>query len=122
MIRTIEWRRGRVVMLDQRLLPEREVYRVYDDFRDVAQAIHDMVIRGAPAIGVAAAMGAALGARHLPSRRFAAGFERICRTLLAARPTAVNLAWALARMRRVVREHSGEALERLRDRLEVEAL
>ncbi len=122
MIRTIEWRRGRVVMLDQRLLPEREVYRVYDDYRDVAQAIRDMVIRGAPAIGVAAAMGAALGARHLPSRGFAAGFERICRTLLATRPTAVNLAWALGRMRRVVRERSGEPLERLRDRLEVEAL
>jgi methylthioribose-1-phosphate isomerase len=122
MIRTIEWRRGRVVMLDQRLLPEREVYRVYDDFRDVAQAIRDMVIRGAPAIGVAAAMGAALGARHLPNHRFAAGFERICRTLLAARPTAVNLAWALARMRRVVRERAGEPFEQLRHRLEVEAL
>ncbi|HSD09554.1 MAG TPA: S-methyl-5-thioribose-1-phosphate isomerase [Candidatus Binatia bacterium] len=122
MIRTIEWRRGRVVMLDQRLLPEREVYRVYDDFRDVARAIRDMVIRGAPAIGVAAAMGAALGARRLPARRFAAGFERICRTLLAARPTAVNLGWAVERMRRVVREHPGEPVERLRDRLELEAL
>ncbi len=122
MIRTIEWRRGRVVMLDQRLLPEREVYRVYDDFRGVAQAIRDMVIRGAPAIGVAAAMGAALGARRLPDRRFAAGFERICRTLVAARPTAVNLAWAVERMRRVCREHWGEPLGRLRGRLEREAL
>jgi methylthioribose-1-phosphate isomerase len=121
-IRTIEWRRGRVVMLDQRLLPAREVYRVYDDYRDVARAIRNMVIRGAPAIGVAAAMGAALGARRLPARRFAAGFERVCRTLLAARPTAVNLAWALERMRRVVREQPDDPIERLRERLESEAL
>ena len=64
-VRTIEWRNGRVVMIDQRLLPTREVYRVYSDHREVARAIKDMVIRGAPAIGVAAAMGIALGARTL---------------------------------------------------------
>src|SRR5262249_29494664 len=62
---TIEWRGGRVVMIDQRLLPTREVYRVFSDHREVAQAIREMVIRGAPAIGVAAAMGIALGARTL---------------------------------------------------------
>ena len=62
-VRTIEWRNGRVVMIDQRLLPMREVYRVYRDHREVATAIKEMVIRGAPAIGVAAAMGLALGAR-----------------------------------------------------------
>ena len=64
-VRTIEWRNGSVVMIDQRLLPTREVYRVYRDHREVARAIKDMVIRGAPAIGVAAAMGIALGARSL---------------------------------------------------------
>src|SRR5439155_11582398 len=64
-VRTVEWRNGRVVMLDQRLLPMREVYRVYTSHRDVARAIKDMVVRGAPAIGVAAAMGIALGARTL---------------------------------------------------------
>src|SRR3989441_12462802 len=98
-INTIEWRNGRVVMLDQRLLPTREVYRVYSDHRDVAAAIKDMVIRGAPAIGVAAAMGIALGARTLrgdPERYF----ERLCRTFAATRPTAVNLFWAIERMRR----------------------
>jgi len=63
-VRTIEWRNGRVVMIDQRLLPTREVYRVYRDHREVARAIKEMVIRGAPAIGVAAAMGIALGARR----------------------------------------------------------
>ena len=121
MIRTIEWRRGRVVMIDQRLLPDREVYRVYRDYREVARAIRDMVIRGAPAIGVAAAMGVALGAHQVSARNFEAGFERVCRTLLAARPTAVNLSWAVERMRRLVRGHAGEPLPQLCDRLEREA-
>ena len=62
---TIAWRDGAVVMIDQRALPTREVYRTYKDYRGVARAITDMVIRGAPAIGVAAAMGIALGARQL---------------------------------------------------------
>src|SRR5262249_17473548 len=100
-VRTIEWRNGRVVMLDQRLLPTREVYRGYADHREVARAIKDMVVRGAPAIGVAAAMGLALGARTLradPVREFA----RLCRTFAATRPTAINLFWAIERMRRVV--------------------
>ncbi len=122
MVHTIEWRRGRVVMIDQRLLPEREVYRVYDDYRAVARAIRDMVIRGAPAIGVAAAMGIALGARQLPPKGFRAGFERICRALLAARPTAVNLAWAVERMRRAYRESASQPIGELRARLEREAL
>jgi methylthioribose-1-phosphate isomerase len=121
MVRTVEWRRGRVVMIDQRLLPAREVYRVYRDPREVARAIRDMVVRGAPAIGVAAAMGVALGARRLSDRDADARFERVCRSLLATRPTAVNLAWAIERMRRVYREHRGAPAARLRDRLEREA-
>jgi methylthioribose-1-phosphate isomerase len=99
MIRTVEWRNGTVVMIDQRLLPTQEVYRVYRDYREVARAIKDMVIRGAPAIGVAAALGIALGvqrARGNPAR----SFERICVTFAATRPTAVNLFWAIERMRR----------------------
>jgi methylthioribose-1-phosphate isomerase len=98
MIRTVEWRNGAVVMIDQRLLPTQEVYRVYRDYREVARGIKDMVIRGAPAIGVAAALGIALGvqrARGNPARRF----ERICKTFAATRPTAVNLFWAIDRMR-----------------------
>ena len=66
MIRPVEWRNGAVVLLDQRLLPMQEVYRVYRDHRDVARAIKDMVVRGAPAIGVAAAMGIALGMAQTP--------------------------------------------------------
>ncbi len=121
MIRTVEWRRGRVVMIDQRLLPSREVYRVYREPREVARAIRDMVVRGAPAIGVAAAMGVALGARRLSARNADAHFERVCRWLLDTRPTAVNLAWAIERMRRVYREHRGAPMGRVRDRLELEA-
>src|SRR6202008_2078543 len=101
MVRTVEWRNGTVVMIDQRLLPTREVYRVYRDYREVARAIKDMVIRGAPAIGVAAAMGIALGARTLPQTERARDFERICKTFAATRPTAVNLFWAIERMRGV---------------------
>jgi methylthioribose-1-phosphate isomerase len=99
MIRTVEWRNGAVVMIDQRRLPTREIYRVYRDYREVARAITDMVVRGAPAIGVAAALGIALGvqrARGNPAR----SFERICETFAATRPTAVNLFWAIDRMRR----------------------
>src|SRR2546427_9152440 len=100
-VRTIEWRNGRVVMLDQRLLPTREVYRCYGDHREVARAIKDMVVRGAPAIGVAAAMGIALGARTLRGD-LGRAFERLCRSFAATRPTAVNLFWAIERMRRGV--------------------
>src|SRR5882724_8803401 len=88
-VRTIEWRSGRVVMLDQRLLPTREVYRVYGDHREVARAIKDMVVRGAPAIGVAAAMGIALGARTLRGD-LGRAFDRLCRSFASTRPTAAN--------------------------------
>jgi methylthioribose-1-phosphate isomerase len=91
MVRTVEWRNGTVVMIDQRLLPTQEVYRVYRDYREVARAIRDMVVRGAPAIGVAAALGIALGMRHARGKP-AAAFERICTTLAATRPIAANRA------------------------------
>jgi len=121
-VRTIEWRRGGVVMIDQRLLPTREVYRVYRDYREVAGAIKDMVIRGAPAIGVAAAMGVALGARTLKPADRARDFERVCKTLAATRPTAVNLFWAIERMRGVFKANQKRPLETLRTILEREAL
>jgi methylthioribose-1-phosphate isomerase len=94
-------------MIDQRLLPTQEVYRVCHEYQEVARAITDMVVRGAPAIGVTAALGIALGmarARGNPARTF----ERICRTFAATRPTAVNLFWAIERMR--------QAFARVRDR------
>jgi methylthioribose-1-phosphate isomerase len=120
-VRTIEWRNGRVVMLDQRLLPTREVYRVYGDHREVVRAIKDMVIRGAPAIGVAAAMGIALGARTLRGDRVR-DFDRLCRAFAAARPTAVNLFWAIERMRRVFARNQHRPPDTLRMLLEREAL
>jgi methylthioribose-1-phosphate isomerase len=110
-----------VVMLDQRLLPTREVYRVYGDHREVARAIKDMVVRGAPAIGVAAAMGIALGMRSVRGDT-ARGFERLCRTFAATRPTAVNLFWAIERMRRVFVRNRHRSVDTLRTILEREAL
>jgi methylthioribose-1-phosphate isomerase len=121
-VRTIEWRNGSVVMIDQRLLPTREVYRVYRDHREVARAIKDMVIRGAPAIGVAAAMGIALGMRTVRARNVGRAFEGLCRTFTATRPTAVNLSWAIERMRGVFRAHHTLPIGELRARLEAEAV
>jgi methylthioribose-1-phosphate isomerase len=120
-VRTIEWTKGRVVMIDQRLLPAREVYRVYSDYREVARAIKEMVIRGAPAIGVAAAMGIALGVRNLKREELRREFDRICRTFAATRPTAVNLFWAIERMRRVYAQNQTRDVETLRLMLEREA-
>src|SRR5205814_10370857 len=98
-VKTIEWNDDRVIMLDQRLLPHREVYRVCRDYNQVASAIRDMVIRGAPAIGVAAAMGVALGAPKAPSKTFDREFEPILVVLGKPRPTASKWYWALQRMR-----------------------
>ncbi len=121
-VRTIEWREGCVVMLDQRVLPTREVYRVYRDHREVARAIKEMVVRGAPAIGVAAAMGIALGARTLRAADPIRDFDRLCRTFAATRPTAVNLFWAIERMRRVAARNQHRSLDTLCTLLEREAL
>src|SRR5512139_2352585 len=120
MVRTVEWRNGTVVMIDQRLLPAQQVYRVCRDYREVARAIKDMVIRGAPAIGVAAAFGIALGMRQ--SRRdLPRSFERICQTFAATRPTAVNLFWAIERMRRAFTRARSESVQEMRDALLREA-
>jgi methylthioribose-1-phosphate isomerase len=101
--RPIEWTDRGVVVLDQRRLPAEEVYRTYTGYREVAAAIHEMVIRGAPAIGVAAAMGAALGVLHSSAKTVEAlrsEFPEICGALARTRPTAVDLFWALERMKR----------------------
>ena len=122
MIRPVEWRNGAVVLLDQRLLPAQEVYRVYRDHREVARAIKDMVVRGAPAIGVTAAMGIALGMRTANPRDLARSFERICNRFAATRPTAVNLFWAIARMQAVFATVRGRSPEVVREILRQEAL
>lgn len=122
MIRPVEWRNGAVVLLDQRLLPGQEVYRVYRDYRDVARAIKDMVVRGAPAIGVAAAMGIALGVSKSPDGDQVRVFDRICRRFAATRPTAVNLFWAIERMRAAFVRARGRSLEVTREILRQEAI
>ena len=99
----IKWTEHGVVMLDQRRLPAEEVSYTYTDYREVAKAIREMVIRGAPAIGVAAAMGVALGVLHSSAKSADAlrtEFTEICETLAKTRPTAVDLFWALERMKR----------------------
>jgi methylthioribose-1-phosphate isomerase len=102
MFKTIEWTDDGVRMIDQTRLPAEEIYRTYRTHQEVAEAIRSMVIRGAPAIGVAAAMGVALGvknsgARTIPELR--RDFETIAETISKTRPTAVNLFWAIERMR-----------------------
>jgi len=121
-VKTIEWRADSVRMIDQRLLPAREVIRVCRDYRAVADAIRTMVIRGAPAIGVAAAMGVALGLRGFSGARARTRFEVVARTLKATRPTAVNLAWAVDRMGRVLGENLALDASALYRRLRDEAL
>jgi len=114
---TVAWEDGVVVMIDQRRLPHEEVLLRCRDHHEVADAIKDMAIRGAPAIGVAAALGLALGARVSRSESGALRSEwsDMCATLAATRPTAVNLFWAIERMRRrfdAVSPQGGEALRR----------
>jgi len=98
----IEWTERGVVMLDQRRLPAEEISYTYTDYREVAKAIREMVIRGAPAIGVAAAMGVALGVEKSKAgsvEELKAEFSEICEVLAKTRPTAVDLFWALERMK-----------------------
>jgi methylthioribose-1-phosphate isomerase len=120
MIRTIEWTDSGVVMLDQRLLPAEEVYLTFGDYGDVAEAIRSMVIRGAPAIGVAAAMGIALGVKNSTARSIEdldAAFGAICDTIAKTRPTAVNLFWAIERMKSVYDRTRGRGVEAVRQAL-----
>src|SRR4030095_10614569 len=103
MLPTIEWKDEGIVMIDQRKLPSAEVYVTCKTAKDVAKAIKTMVIRGAPAIGVAAAMGIALGMKRRTAtgtKQFVTEFQRICDLMAATRPTAVNLFWAIERMKR----------------------
>jgi methylthioribose-1-phosphate isomerase len=124
MIRTIEWKDTEVVMLDQRLLPMQEVYRNCGDYSEVAEAIRAMVIRGAPAIGVAAAMGVALGVTKANASSLEdldPQFERICGKISEARPTAVNLCWAVRRMKDVYSRTRAAGIDAIRCALVREA-
>ncbi|HEX9078065.1 MAG TPA: S-methyl-5-thioribose-1-phosphate isomerase [Desulfuromonadaceae bacterium] len=123
--RTIEWRDDSVIMIDQTRLPGEEVYTTYTDFKAVAEAIKGMVVRGAPAIGVAAAMGIALGAREIVAdthESFFRQLENVCDVMARTRPTAVNLFWAIERMKRVAEANRGKSLDQIREILRKEAI
>ena len=126
MLPTIAREADVVVMIDQRKLPAEEVYVRCSTAADVARAIKTMVIRGAPAIGVAAAYGIALGMRKSTSsgtQKFAAEFYKMCELMASTRPTAVNLFWAIERMKRSFAEgaNAGESVDQIKDRLDREA-
>jgi methylthioribose-1-phosphate isomerase len=126
MLPTIDWQGDAVVMVDQRKLPGQEIYVRCRTAQEVARAIRTMVIRGAPAIGVAAAMGIALGMKRSTAkgtRQFAVDFQKTCEMMAATRPTAVNLFWAIDRMKGVFAEtaQAGASADEIADRLEVEA-
>jgi methylthioribose-1-phosphate isomerase len=121
MVETIEWTDAGVVMIDQTRLPRDEVYVTCKTHIEVADAIRTMVIRGAPAIGVAAAMGVALGVARTPAERLDAEFPKICDTLAATRPTAVNLFWAIDRMKRLYSSLRGRSHTEISERLIAEA-
>ena len=116
-----------MVMIDQRKLPASEVYVTCKTASELAKAIKTMVIRGAPAIGVAAAMGIALGMKKSSAtgtKQFVTEFQKTCDLMAATRPTAVNLFWAIDRMKRTFAEaaQAGSSVEELKQRLETEAL
>ena len=122
-IRTIYWKNGTVVMIDQRLLPHKLRYLRLKTVKQVAKAIKDMAIRGAPAIGVAAAMGLALTAYHTRTKNREKLMEKLRQSyeiLRSTRPTAVNLFWALDRVMKVA--ESAADVEELRRRVIEEAL
>ena len=126
MLPTIEWKDDAVVMIDQRKLPSAEVYVSCRTATEVAKAIKTMVIRGAPAIGVAAAMGIALGMRRSTAtgtKQFTTEFQKTCDLMAATRPTAVNLFWAIERMKHVFAEaaQGGCSVDEIKQRLEREA-
>jgi methylthioribose-1-phosphate isomerase len=123
-MRTIEWRSGVVRMIDQRLLPHKYVEVEFTDYRDVAEAIREMCIRGAPAIGAAAAYGVAVAAVHSQAKdrpQLAAEVRQAADVLLATRPTASNLFWALNRMLTRLEDDSLGGVEDVRNALVAEA-
>ena len=126
MIKTLEWTDAGVVFIDQTKLPTEETYVTCRTYEEVADAIYTMIVRGAPAIGVAAAMGVALGTRDSKAKSMEElrdDFTKICDTLAATRPTAVNLFWAIARMKTKFESFatSGASLDAIKQALIAEA-
>lgn len=124
MIKTLEWTDDGVRLLDQTKLPTQEIYVTCATYEEVADAIRTMIVRGAPAIGVTAAMGIALGARDADGdhvSEFRRNFEQICEVMGETRPTAVNLFWAIERMRRRFEASSEMPVANIKQELIAEA-
>lgn len=123
--KTIEWRDNKVIFLDQRKLPAEETYVSCENFREVTEAIKNMTVRGAPAIGVAGAMGTALSALDIRAEKFDDFFRQFltdCNEIRSARPTAVNLSWAVDRITTFVQERQNMPIPQLKDAIISEAL
>jgi len=121
MFETIQWIDNTVVMIDQTRLPLEEEYLTCRTYQEVADAIRNMVVRGAPAIGVAAAMGVAVGVLQADETALDSQMETICSTLAATRPTAVNLFWGIDRMKRLYASLRGGPVDEIRRRMVEEA-
>lgn len=125
MLKSIEWKDGKVFILDQSLLPQRIEYIECTDYHQVAEAIRTLKIRGAPAIGIAAAMGVALGAGRLDTENrseFLHSIDSIIELMLKTRPTAVNIRWAMERLKRLMNSESEKGIRELKDALKKEAI
>ena len=122
MIQTIQWKSEGVVMIDQTRLPLEEIYVTCRSYQEVAHAIRTMIIRGAPAIGVAAAMGVAIGVQKAVPAALDAQFEIICAELASTRPTAVNLFWGIDRMKRLYASLRHLSHREISERLIAEAI
>ncbi len=124
-VETINWKKGKVVYIDQRALPHHLKYAACGDVRTLWRAIKRLEIRGAPAIGIAGALGAVLGVKDSKAKTFDKFFKdlrRVTGYLASSRPTAVNLFWALARMERVAKENEDRPVGRIKEALLEEAL
>lgn len=122
MVETIQWTDAGVVMIDQTRLPRYTEYVTCRNYLEVAEAIRSMIIRGAPAIGVAAAMGIAIGVEQTEDAQLGTQFPEICRVLGATRPTAVNLFWAIERMKRKYASLAGRPFGEIRAAMTAEAI
>jgi methylthioribose-1-phosphate isomerase len=126
MIKPVEWSPEGVLMLDQRLLPNEEKWLTLKSYTEVADAIRDMVVRGAPAIGISAAYGVAIGAKEFVGTSnldFEDDLDYVCEILAATRPTAVNLFWAIERMKRTFEtaKNNGKTISEIKQILVDEA-
>lgn len=125
MFKTIEYKNGVVRMIDQRKLPTEEVYAECRDYKEVSEAIKEMIIRGAPAIGVAAAMGVFVGIKDIEAKGFEPFYkemEKVCAYIAASRPTAVNLFWGINRMKEKAIQNKTDDIKKLKSILENEAM